>query len=116
MNHIVRRLIVGVCVAVITATVVRAAQETYGAGWTAIGASGAPVSATEWMVQSNYQPTLSLRSSVDTGTALVKYNVTATPDLTSRVVDQPNLCFWMTFRADTASARVRATLYRVRFD
>jgi hypothetical protein len=111
-----RQLLRWFAVAVATATVSLAAAETYGAGWSTIGASGIPVSATEWMVQYNYQPTMSLRSSVGTGTALVKYNVIATPDVTNRVVDQPNLCLWVTFRADTSAARVRATLYRVRFD
>jgi len=88
----------------------------YGDGWSAIGASGIPVTASEWMVQRNYQPTMSLRSSVSQGTALIKYNVTAGTDLFLAPQDQPNLCLWVTFRADNAESQVRATLYRVHFD
>jgi len=118
MKLIVRRGGVAAVLAALAASATLAAKGTdaYGQGWSAIGASGIPVSATEWMVQTNYQPTMSLRSSVSQGTALVKYNVVATPDLGSAPQDQPNLCMWVIFRADNPSSRVRATLYSIWFN
>jgi hypothetical protein len=112
MNQVVRRgVFAGVAALAAAATV-----SAYGDGWSAVGASGTPVTATEWMVQTNYQPTMSLRSSVSQGTALIKYNVSAAPDLLFSPQDQPNLCLWVTFRADNAASRVRATLNRVYFN
>src|SRR5947208_16343337 len=115
MKLSVRRVVCAAATAAAAASV-SAGIAAYGNGWSAIGASGTPVTATEWMVQTNYQPTMSLRSSVSQGTALIKYNVSDAPDLLFSPEDQPNLCLWVTFRADNAASRVRATLNRIYFD
>jgi len=92
-------------------TVALAAQQAW---WTTIGAAGIPNSASEWMVQYNYAPSIALKSSVSSGVALVKYNVTATEELTRvGTSESSSLCFTAAIRADTPASRVRVTLYRL---
>ena len=111
MPRFLNRRVIGVAVAVLASAVTLAAQQAW---WTTIAATGIPNSASAWMVQYNYAPSMSIKSSVSSGVALIKYNVTATEELTRVGPSESSpLCFTAAIRADTAASRVRVTLYRV---
>jgi hypothetical protein len=109
-----RRSIVLASVLVFTSAVVRA-DNPY-AWWTHLGAMGTPTSSTASLAQFNDAGTISIKSSVASGTLRVKYNVTAVDGVLDRTSDHQRLCLMMVARADTSDSRVIATLYRQTID
>ena len=81
------------------------------AWWTHMGAMGTPTTSTLSLANFNDTGTVSIRSSVASGTLRMRYNVTAVDGVIDETGDHERLCFMMTARADSADSRVIATLY-----
>jgi len=109
-----QKLIALACVFVLTSAVLRA-DNPY-AWWTHLAATGTATSATASLAQFNDAGTVSIKSSIASGTLRMKYNVTAVDGILDRTSDHQQLCFMMVARADTSDSRVIATLYRQTID
>jgi hypothetical protein len=112
----IRRFAAGSCLAVALAAFTTVVRADVAHGWTSVGAAAIPDDDSTSLIQNYATGSIAMRSSV-TGTATVRWNVTAVAGLDNDEPANPNpdykFCLRMLVRDTGATARVTAKLQRL---
>jgi hypothetical protein len=112
----IRRLVAGTCIALAFAAFTTVVRADVAHGWTSVGATAVPDEDSASLIQTYATGSIAMRSNA-TGTATVRWNVTAVAGLDNDEPANPDpdyrFCMRMLVRDTGTTARVTAKLQRI---